>query len=158
MSHLEADVKFTAVVLLLAVLALVFGGWLIAEPPIPLGPDILAMSPKVFPTDSVRVHHCQLCAPADDARLSNDDVFADGEYGRIGRQSERSSGAQYQPHSAAEFLHHCYACLENRSPGDRFHRAGAGSDPAAATLGLASIVCTAERHEQQDIEPGTAIS
>jgi hypothetical protein len=49
-SHLEADVKFTAVVLLLAVLALVFGGWLIAEPPIPLGPDILAMSPKVFPT------------------------------------------------------------------------------------------------------------
>ncbi len=50
MSHLEADVKFTAVVLLLAVLALVFGGWLIAEPPIPLGPDILAMSPKVFPT------------------------------------------------------------------------------------------------------------
>ena len=50
MSHLEADVKFTAVVLLLAVLALVFGGWLIAEPPIPLGPDVLAMSPKVFPT------------------------------------------------------------------------------------------------------------
>ena len=50
MSHLGADVKFTAVVLLLAVLALVFGGWLIAEPPIPLGPDVLAMSPKVFPT------------------------------------------------------------------------------------------------------------
>ena len=50
MSHLEADVKFTAVVLILALLALLFGSWLIAEPPIPLGPDILAMSPRVFPT------------------------------------------------------------------------------------------------------------
>ena len=50
MSHLDADVKFTAVVLVLAVLALLFGGWLIAEPPIPLGSDILAMSPRVFPT------------------------------------------------------------------------------------------------------------
>ncbi len=35
---------------MLAVLALLFGGWLIADPPIPLGPDILAMSPRVFPT------------------------------------------------------------------------------------------------------------
>ena len=50
MSHLEADVTFTAVVLLVAVLALLFGGVLIAEPPIPLGRDILAMSPRVFPT------------------------------------------------------------------------------------------------------------
>ena len=50
MSHPEADVLFTAVVLLVAVLALLFGGVLIAEPLIPLGPDILAMSPRVFPT------------------------------------------------------------------------------------------------------------
>lgn len=50
MSHPEADVTFTAVVLILALLALLFGGWLIAEPLIPLGPDILAMSPSVFPT------------------------------------------------------------------------------------------------------------
>jgi len=49
-SHPEADVTFTAVVLLVAVLALLFGGVLIAEPPIPLGPEILAMSPRVFPT------------------------------------------------------------------------------------------------------------
>lgn len=46
----QADVTFTAVVLLLAVLGLVFGGWLIAEPLIPLGRDILAMNPSVFPT------------------------------------------------------------------------------------------------------------
>ncbi|MFL2546204.1 MAG: tripartite tricarboxylate transporter TctB family protein [Candidatus Rariloculaceae bacterium] len=46
----QADIAFTAVVLLLAVLALIFGGWLIAQPPIPLGSDILAMSPSVFPT------------------------------------------------------------------------------------------------------------
>ena len=50
MSQPQADVTFTAVVLVVAVLALLFGGWLIAEPPIPLGPDILAMSPSVFPT------------------------------------------------------------------------------------------------------------
>ena len=50
MSRPQADVTFTAAVLVLAVLALLFGGWLIAEPPIPLGPDILAMSPRVFPT------------------------------------------------------------------------------------------------------------
>ncbi|MGI9257400.1 MAG: tripartite tricarboxylate transporter TctB family protein [Gammaproteobacteria bacterium] len=50
MSRPQADVTFTAVVFAIAVLALVFGGWLIADPPIPLGPDILAMSPRVFPT------------------------------------------------------------------------------------------------------------
>ena len=50
MTQPKADVTFSAVVLVLAVLALLFGGWLIAEPPIPLGPDILAMSPSVFPT------------------------------------------------------------------------------------------------------------
>lgn len=46
----RADVTFAAVVLVLAVLALIFGSWLIAQPLIPLGPDILAMSPSVFPT------------------------------------------------------------------------------------------------------------
>ncbi len=46
----QADVTFTAVVLLLAVLGLLFGGWLIAEPLIPLGRDTLAMNPSVFPT------------------------------------------------------------------------------------------------------------
>ncbi len=50
MSQPQADVTFTAVVFVVAVLALLFGGWLIADPPIPLGPDILAMSPRVFPT------------------------------------------------------------------------------------------------------------
>ena len=49
-SQPQADVAFTAVVLVLAVFALIFGGWLIAEPLIPLGRDILAMSPQVFPT------------------------------------------------------------------------------------------------------------
>jgi len=49
-SQPRADIAFTAVVLILAVLGLLFGGWLIAEPPIPLGRDILAMSPRVFPT------------------------------------------------------------------------------------------------------------
>lgn len=46
----RADVTFTAVVLLLAVLGLVFGGWLIAEPLIQLDRDTLAMDPRVFPT------------------------------------------------------------------------------------------------------------
>jgi len=50
MSQPQADVVFTAVVFVLAVLALLFGNWLIAEPPIPLSSDILAMSPKTFPT------------------------------------------------------------------------------------------------------------
>ena len=45
----QADVRFAAVVLVLAVLALLFGGRLIVEPPIPLGRDLLAMSPRVFP-------------------------------------------------------------------------------------------------------------
>jgi putative tricarboxylic transport membrane protein len=51
----QADIAFTAVVLLLAVLALIFGSWLIVQPPIPLGPDILAMSPSLFPTLIVAV-------------------------------------------------------------------------------------------------------
>ena len=50
MSQLRADVTFTAVVLLLAILGLVFGGWLIAEPLIQLDSDTLAMDPRVFPT------------------------------------------------------------------------------------------------------------
>ncbi len=50
MSRPQADVTFTAVVLIIALLALIFGGSLIAEPLIPLGRDILAMSPRVFPT------------------------------------------------------------------------------------------------------------
>ncbi len=49
-SQLRADVTFTAVVLLLAILGLVFGGWLIAEPLILLDSDTLAMDPRVFPT------------------------------------------------------------------------------------------------------------
>jgi hypothetical protein len=49
-SQPRADVTFTAVVLLIAVLALLFGGSLIAEQPIPLSADILAMSPRLFPT------------------------------------------------------------------------------------------------------------
>ena len=45
----QADVRFTIVVLVLAVLALLFGGQLIVDPPIPLSSDLLAMSPRVFP-------------------------------------------------------------------------------------------------------------
>ena len=45
----QTDVRFTAVVCVLAVLALLFGGWLIVEPPIALSADLLAMSPRVFP-------------------------------------------------------------------------------------------------------------
>ena len=45
----QADVRFTAVVLVLSVLALLFSGSLIDEPPIPLDRDMMAMSPRVFP-------------------------------------------------------------------------------------------------------------
>lgn len=45
----QADVRFTAVVLVLAILALVSGGRLIVDPPIPLSNDLLAMNPRVFP-------------------------------------------------------------------------------------------------------------
>lgn len=43
------DARFTAVVLALSALALVFSGQLIVDPPIPLSGDLLAMSPRVFP-------------------------------------------------------------------------------------------------------------
>ncbi len=45
----HADARFTAVVLALSALALVFSGQLIVDPPIPLSGDLLAMSPRVFP-------------------------------------------------------------------------------------------------------------
>ena len=45
----QADVRFTAVVLAVSVLALAFSDWLIVDPPIPLDRDLLAMSPRVFP-------------------------------------------------------------------------------------------------------------
>lgn len=45
----QADVRFTIVVLVLAVFALIFSGRLIVDPPIPLSSDLLAMSPRVFP-------------------------------------------------------------------------------------------------------------
>ena len=45
----QADVRFTAVVLVLSVLALLFSGSLIVDPPIPLERDLMAMSPRVFP-------------------------------------------------------------------------------------------------------------
>ena len=45
----QADVRFTVVVLVLSVLALLFSGRLIVDAPIPLSRDLLAMSPRVFP-------------------------------------------------------------------------------------------------------------
>ena len=45
----QADVRFTAVALVLSVLALLFSGRLIVDAPIPLDRDLLAMSPRVFP-------------------------------------------------------------------------------------------------------------
>lgn len=45
----QADARFTAVVFVLAALALAFSGWLIVDAPIPLERDLLAMSPRVFP-------------------------------------------------------------------------------------------------------------
>lgn len=46
----QADVRFTIVVLVLAVLALAFSGLLIVDPLIPLSDDLLAMNPRVFPS------------------------------------------------------------------------------------------------------------
>lgn len=46
----QADLAFVVGVLLLAVAALAFGPWLIAEPPIALSRDISPLSPRVFPT------------------------------------------------------------------------------------------------------------
>ena len=45
----QADARFTAVVLVLSLLALIFSGRLIVDAPIPLDRDVLAMSPRVFP-------------------------------------------------------------------------------------------------------------
>ena len=45
----QADVRFTAVVCVLSVMALVFSGSLVVDPPIPLDRDLMAMSPRVFP-------------------------------------------------------------------------------------------------------------
>jgi hypothetical protein len=46
----KADFVFAAAVLLLAVAALVFGQWLIAEPPIALSRDISPLNPRLFPS------------------------------------------------------------------------------------------------------------
>ena len=45
----KADFRFVAAVLLLAVVALAFGQWLIAEPPISLSRDISPLDPRLFP-------------------------------------------------------------------------------------------------------------
>ena len=45
----QADARFTAVVLVFSLLALLFSGRLIVDAPIPLDRDVLAMSPRVFP-------------------------------------------------------------------------------------------------------------
>ena len=46
----KADFVFVLTLLALAVLALLFGGWLIVEPPITLSRDISPLSPRMFPT------------------------------------------------------------------------------------------------------------
>ncbi len=46
----KADFVFFAAVLALAVAGLLFGQWLIAEPPIVLSRDISPLNPRVFPT------------------------------------------------------------------------------------------------------------
>lgn len=46
----KADFAFVAVVLALAVVALLFGQWLIAEPPIALSRDISPLNPRLFPS------------------------------------------------------------------------------------------------------------
>ena len=46
----KADFVFVLTLLGLAVLALIFGNWLIAEPPIALSRDISPLSPRMFPT------------------------------------------------------------------------------------------------------------
>ncbi len=45
----KADFRLVAAVLLLATIALVFGQWLIAEPPIALSSDISPLNPRLFP-------------------------------------------------------------------------------------------------------------
>ena len=46
----KADFRLVAAILLLAVVALVFGQWLIAEPPIALSSDISPLNPRLFPS------------------------------------------------------------------------------------------------------------
>ena len=46
----KADFRLVAGVLLLAVIALIFGQWLIAEPPISLNRDISPLNPRLFPS------------------------------------------------------------------------------------------------------------
>jgi hypothetical protein len=46
----KADFRLVAAVLLLAIAALVFGQWLIAEPPISLSRDISPLNPRLFPS------------------------------------------------------------------------------------------------------------
>jgi hypothetical protein len=46
----QADSILAAVVLVLAIVALLFGGQLIAEPPIALSRDISPLNPRLFPT------------------------------------------------------------------------------------------------------------
>jgi hypothetical protein len=46
----KADFRLVAAILLLAVVALAFGRWLIAEPPIALSSDISPLNPRLFPS------------------------------------------------------------------------------------------------------------
>jgi hypothetical protein len=46
----QADFVFVLTLLALGILALLFGGWLIADPPIALSRDISPLSPRMFPT------------------------------------------------------------------------------------------------------------
>ena len=46
----KADFRLVAAILLLAVVALAFGQWLIAEPPIALSSDISPLNPRLFPS------------------------------------------------------------------------------------------------------------
>ena len=46
----KADFRLVAGILLLAIVALVFGQWLIAEPPIALSSDISPLNPRLFPS------------------------------------------------------------------------------------------------------------
>jgi len=46
----KADFRLVAALLLLAVVALAFGQWLIAEPPLNLSRDISPLNPRLFPS------------------------------------------------------------------------------------------------------------
>ena len=46
----KADFRLVAAILLLATVALVFGQWLIAEPPLALSSDISPLNPRLFPS------------------------------------------------------------------------------------------------------------